>query len=459
LRFCRPSDAPRGARRLRCAAWLAVVVLSKGCASPEPAAPVSFEGLTLSTERLAELLVLGQPMPVDDDAALRLAEHWLEMAALGRAVLDGADGALPVDVPEAALRWELHQTVRERYLSERAPTRTVTREEVELLYDSGELRLIAHVVRVASPRASRAEQNRQEQVAGSVLQRLREGGSWEEANASNEDPSTAGRNGILGLFARGELSPPLDRAAFALQPGAISDVVPSPVGFHVLYRPRLEDVRSYFTTLLEARGTRIRREAVADSMARAAGTAVAEGGVEALRSLAVRPHDPEAVGDRVLVRFDSLTAAGEGMTSARVVEALRRLSADERRDVARGTRAQLEAFLYGLARDRVVWRAAVEAGVEADDADRAFLEATYRADLTEATEALDLTPGADRNALGRAVDAYLEAVVARRRSQVTVPPGLASMLLASGTWEWSDEGLERAVTRASSLLQADETAP
>jgi hypothetical protein len=192
-------------------------------------------------------------MPVDEGSALRLAEHWLEMAALGRAVLDGDDAVSTEDMPEAVTRWERRRTVRERYLAELVPTRTVTPEEVEVLYGTGELRLVAHIVRVASPRATRAEQNRQEQAARDILEFLRGGGSWEEARASSEDPAAA-RARILGLFARGELPAPLDRAAFDLEPGAISGVVPSPVGFHILYRPRLEDVRPYFVTLLEEPG-------------------------------------------------------------------------------------------------------------------------------------------------------------------------------------------------------------
>jgi parvulin-like peptidyl-prolyl isomerase len=44
----------------------------------------------------------------------------------------------------------------------------------------------------------------------------------------------ASRGGEMGVFARGELPSELERAAFALAPGHTSDVVQSPLGFHVL---------------------------------------------------------------------------------------------------------------------------------------------------------------------------------------------------------------------------------
>jgi peptidyl-prolyl cis-trans isomerase C len=44
----------------------------------------------------------------------------------------------------------------------------------------------------------------------------------------------ASAGGLMGTFARGELPAELERAAFALAPGETSDVVETPLGFHVL---------------------------------------------------------------------------------------------------------------------------------------------------------------------------------------------------------------------------------
>jgi peptidyl-prolyl cis-trans isomerase D len=64
------------------------------------------------------------------------------------------------------------------------------------------------------------------------------------------------QGGEMGWATRGALSPLLEKVAFALKPGQISDVVESPAGFHVL---KTDDVRPEKNlTLAEARGEILR---------------------------------------------------------------------------------------------------------------------------------------------------------------------------------------------------------
>jgi parvulin-like peptidyl-prolyl isomerase len=55
------------------------------------------------------------------------------------------------------------------------------------------------------------------------------------AGARSEDGSRE-RSGDMGTFGRGRLVAPYEAAAFALAPGAVSDVVESEFGFHVIQR-------------------------------------------------------------------------------------------------------------------------------------------------------------------------------------------------------------------------------
>ena len=73
----------------------------------------------------------------------------------------------------------------------------------------------------------------------------------------------ASAGGLMGSFARGQLPAALDRAAFALAPGQISEPVQTPFGFHVLRLDAKQASRQ--PTLEESRDeirSRLRREKV-----------------------------------------------------------------------------------------------------------------------------------------------------------------------------------------------------
>jgi peptidyl-prolyl cis-trans isomerase D len=71
--------------------------------------------------------------------------------------------------------------------------------------------------------------------AEDVLTQLRAGADFEKlAKERSKDPGSATKGGDLGFFPRGRMVPSFDAAAFALEPGQLSEVVETPFGFHVI---------------------------------------------------------------------------------------------------------------------------------------------------------------------------------------------------------------------------------
>jgi len=92
---------------------------------------------------------------------------------------------------------------------------------------------IYHIFR--NPKATERIKNKAKQLAQSLLDSIKGGADFGPlAKQYSEDPGSAVQGGDLGFVQRGVFYPEFEAAAFALEEGELSDVVESPVGFHVI---------------------------------------------------------------------------------------------------------------------------------------------------------------------------------------------------------------------------------
>jgi len=108
-------------------------------------------------------------------------------------------------------------------------------EQNPKLFDPGERLRASHIlIRVPEGAAPDVKQSRRAK-AEALLARIRKGEDFAAvAREASEDPGSASRGGELGVFAKGQMVPPFEQAAFALPVGQVSDVVESPFGFHII---------------------------------------------------------------------------------------------------------------------------------------------------------------------------------------------------------------------------------
>ncbi|MHB1392841.1 MAG: peptidylprolyl isomerase [Clostridia bacterium] len=103
----------------------------------------------------------------------------------------------------------------------------VTDEEVKSYYDS-------HQNEFLSVKASHILLDTKEE-AEKMLVRVKAGENFAElAKQNSKDPSAKENSGNLDYFRHGDMVEPFEKAAFALKPGEISEIVQTDFGFHII---------------------------------------------------------------------------------------------------------------------------------------------------------------------------------------------------------------------------------
>jgi parvulin-like peptidyl-prolyl isomerase len=89
---------------------------------------------------------------------------------------------------------------------------------------------------VAVPQNATPELKQQARVkAEQILKQVRGGGDFVKlARENSQDPGSAANGGDLGFFAKQQMDPAFEAAAFSTKPGGVTEVVETSFGFHVI---------------------------------------------------------------------------------------------------------------------------------------------------------------------------------------------------------------------------------
>jgi peptidyl-prolyl cis-trans isomerase C len=102
----------------------------------------------------------------------------------------------------------------------------------------------SHILIAVPETADAAAKQQAKTKAEAVLKDLKGGKDFAAAaKESSQDPGSAPSGGDLGFFEQGQMVPPFEQAAFALKPGAMSELVESPFGFHIIKVAEKQDAR------------------------------------------------------------------------------------------------------------------------------------------------------------------------------------------------------------------------
>ncbi|KAF1042302.1 SurA N-terminal domain-containing protein [Xylophilus sp.] len=176
--------------------------------------------------------------PTDDDLKAYYDAHTAQFQTPEQAAIEYA--VLNLDA------------VKKGIVPNEADLRTYYNENLDRLGGKEERRA-SHILITAAKDAPAADREKARARAQELLAAVRKAPATfaDVAKKNSQDPGSAANGGDLGFFARGAMVKPFEDAAFSLQKGAISDVVESDFGFHIILvtdikvpkRPSFEEVR------------------------------------------------------------------------------------------------------------------------------------------------------------------------------------------------------------------------
>jgi len=142
---------------------------------------------------------------------------------------------------KAKLREEAReQLLKQRLISKLLSKVSVGKSEVEGFYETYKDSIpphpqqikLAHLLLTVT--SSKATSDSLLSQARSLLERINQGESFESLAQQYSEDASAAAGGEIGTVRKGDLLPEFEKAALALSPGGVSDVIKTEIGYHII---------------------------------------------------------------------------------------------------------------------------------------------------------------------------------------------------------------------------------
>lgn len=411
------------------------------------------DGEALTVERLIGIATRVPNMPAEQPALARIAEVWVDYVLFALEVVEG--GPLDDSAAVAQAMWPVVSQMKWEKFHDRLLARVsdLSPAQVDSAFQAGETRLFQHILlQVPSNAAPDIEGRKRVQIERLLPQVAgRSGPTFARVAARNSEDGSKTQGGYLGVSGRGDYVPAFEEAAWDLAPGAVSGIVKSPFGFHIIRRPPLAEVRDSFRIGLQNRLVQRFDSVYLDSLA-------------IRKRIRVVPRAPalvrHAVADLNDARTDGRTLATFRGGRFRVRDLVRWLEALDPRfaqSIPTASDDQIREFLKGRALLTILLLQADSAGMQLTPEEWARLRADHDSQLVRLRTALGLGSGPDldttasladrrRRAAERVTD-YLQRVVEQRAQFVPMSPFLSDVVRSRRSWSLNRSGLNVALER------------
>lgn len=403
---------------------IAGLALLAACAGERPTegvvARVGQQDLTV--DQAVQLLVDQENLPNQVEVVRALADLWVDYTLLANAVAD--DSTLASLDLEPMVRQQLEQEMIFQLMDSVIQVDTViTDEDLRVAYEqeAPDAQVNARHILLSFPQqGTQAQRDSVRTVLEGIRRRVVAGERFDElARQYSQDPGSAAMGGDLGTFGRGEMVKPFEDAAFALQPGEVSDIVETPYGLHLIKveskeAPGFDQVKDQFRSRAQNQRFVQAESAYVATLEAAGQPEIADGALGVVKELAKDPTTrlTGRAAARPLVSF-----VGGAFTVGDYQNLVQAQAPQFRESVSTASDEQIENFLRGVAQRKLLVAEAERTGFEpararvdslVTDARRQILDVAEQIGLRR----LDQAPGEDvAPAIARAVDQSLQDVL------------------------------------------------
>jgi PPIC-type PPIASE domain len=286
----------------------------------------------------------------------------------------------------------------------------------------------------------------------------------EMAQQNSQDPGSGRQGGDLGVFTKGQMVPEFETALAATTPGQITPgVVKSQFGYHIIYRPKYEEVAQ---KVAQQAGGRAQQQAESTYFARldSTGKIVVKSNAAVTAKSVANDLEAHRSDNSVLA-----TSTAGDFTAARLAQWLALFPAPQRSQLVQLPDTAVPAIIKNFVRNELVLKAADSAHITIDPAQMDSIKHGYQSLITGAWTTLNVDPkelsdsaktqaGRERVA-GMHIESYMDKLLAQTPGVrfVDLPSPIEQMLRAKYPSAVNEAGLDRALARATAERKVDDS--
>ncbi|MEO8089281.1 MAG: peptidylprolyl isomerase [Gemmatimonadales bacterium] len=412
----------------------------------------------LTSERLAHVLGSAKGVKPSHETGNFISNVWIDYALFSEAA---ANGKLPFDSAGIAqVVWPEISELKGTHWHDTLMARrsNIGPAAADSVYQADQVRVLQHILFRVPPNAVPEVRSVARKKANNTLNRLKQGADFSKlASELSEDPGSKMERGFLPASPKGKFVTAFDSAGWSLAPGAMSGVVETPFGYHIIKRPDQTVARERLAAYLaESAGTRL-DSIYMDSLALTRKIKVARGAAAAMREAGENPDEARR-SSKTLVSYK-----GGEFTLGEFMRWLQALPPQYIAQLKQANDSMLTQFAKILTQNVLLLEQADSAKIQLTPEEWQGLQARYRSQI----DTLRAEMGFDDSSLGDStaapaernkvaalkLDEYFDGLVGGKTRLRPLPSALAALLRDRATYKIHDAGINRAIE----LAEADKT--